>query len=248
MIDESLLRALDEVVSVSPLLIASDYDGVLAPIVDDPAAAFPDMIALGSLEALGRSSPSTHAVAISGRSLATLRALTGDRADITLVGTHGAEEAEADTPLDLARQVTELQNALTGLAKQYPGAEVEHKPIGAAFHYRHVVAKGAAAAGALQVAAAAGARTIPGKMVVECIFGDANKGVAIERLRNRFGAAAVVYLGDDTTDEDAFAVLGDGDVGIKVGPGETLARYRVPEQQDVAAILGYLRKRLVSQN
>ena len=78
-------------------------------------------------------------------------------------------------------------------------------------------------------------------MVIECLFGEGNKGAAVERLRSRFGAAAVVYLGDDTTDEHAFAVLHDNDVGIKVGPGATAANHRIPNQEDVAAVFDHLR-------
>ena len=51
-------------------------------------------------------------------------------------------------------------------------------------------------------------------------------------LRDALGADAVVYFGDDVTDEDVFTVLTPTDVGVKVGEGATAARYRVegPEQ------------------
>jgi trehalose-6-phosphatase len=63
------------------------------------------------------------------------------------------------------------------------------------------------------------------------------KGDALVQLRTELGADAVLYAGDDTTDEDAFAVLGEGDVGIKVGAGETGAAYRVTDPEEFSAVL-----------
>ena len=70
-----------------------------------------------------------------------------------------------------------------------------------------------------------------------------SKGSAIDLLRERDGATAVVYLGDDVTDEKAFARLRDGDVGVKVGPGPSAARYRIDSPEDVAVALAYLAAR-----
>lgn len=236
MIDESLARKIKSVALTSVLLVASDYDGVLSPIVDDPAAAVPDAAALDGLVRLGRL-PDTHAVAISGRSRATLRRLTGAPDAIAMIGTHGAEGLEYEVDTGLAAAVAMLQADLQALARRYPGSEVELKPIGAAFHFRNASSGKQAATKARRIAAAAGARIISGKKVVECVFGDADKGSALRTLRERVGASAVVFIGDDTTDEDAFAVLDDGDVGIKVGPGPTLANYRIEAQGDVAEVL-----------
>jgi trehalose 6-phosphate phosphatase len=69
---------------------------------------------------------------------------------------------------------------------------------------------------------------------------DASKGSALDLLRSRLGATAALFVGDDVTDETAFAVLRDGDVGVKVGPGETAARYRVEDPEEVTAVLELL--------
>jgi trehalose 6-phosphate phosphatase len=75
---------------------------------------------------------------------------------------------------------------------------------------------------------------------------DASKGVAISTLRIRAGLApgsgGVLYIGDDVTDERAFAVLDDdqGDVTVKVGDGPTIARHRIADPQAVTALLDYL--------
>ncbi len=235
MIDDLLMNRLTTVATASSLLVASDYDGVLSPIVDDPAAAEPDRPALGALVRLGQM-PNTHAVAISGRARATLLKLTGNPEGLTMIGTHGAETDGSAGDTSAGDRVSNLQADLLALSRQYPGSEVEIKPIGAAFHYRNAAQGGTAAAKARNIAAAAGARTIAGKKVIECVFGDANKGSALEALRHELGVVAVVFVGDDTTDEDAIAVLRDRDVGVKVGPGETLAQYRIPTQQGVAEV------------
>ncbi|MDX2343494.1 MAG: trehalose-phosphatase [Acidimicrobiia bacterium] len=236
MIDDVLAGKLAAIAATPVLLVASDYDGVLSPIVNDPAAAVPDQPALAALVRLGQL-PDTYALAISGRSRDTLVALTGNPPGVTMIGTHGAEATGDAVKPAATDRVRDLQADLLALSKQYPGSEVELKPIGAAFHYRNAAHGGRSALQARAIAETAGARVIAGKKVVECVFGDADKGSALDAFRQKIDATAVVFLGDDTTDEDAFAVLGSGDAGIKVGPGPTLAAYRIPSQQDVALVL-----------
>ena len=80
----------------------------------------------------------------------------------------------------------------------------------------------------------------PGKDVLELAVTDADKGSALLRLRRELGAAGALYLGDDVTDEDAFAALGADDVTIKVGDGDTVARHRVADIAGVLAVLDRL--------
>jgi trehalose-phosphatase len=77
----------------------------------------------------------------------------------------------------------------------------------------------------------------PGKEVLELAVTDADKGTALLRLRDDLGAVATVYLGDDRTDEDAFRALSPGDLTVKVGEGETAARYRVADPAAVVRLL-----------
>jgi trehalose-phosphatase len=85
----------------------------------------------------------------------------------------------------------------------------------------------------------AGVHVKLGKDVVELAVLQADKGTALQELRERTGAVAVLYAGDDVTDEDAFAVLDParGDVGVKVGSGATAAAHRVGSPEDVTAVL-----------
>jgi trehalose 6-phosphate phosphatase len=106
-------------------------------------------------------------------------------------------------------------------------------------HVRTVADRAAGLALLERAAATAGPHHTakPGKDVLELAVTDADKGSALSRLRSELSAAGVLYLGDDVTDEDAFAVLRAGDVGVKVGTGETRARHRVPDLAGVAAVL-----------
>ena len=60
---------------------------------------------------------------------------------------------------------------------------------------------------------------------------------ALDALREQVRADAVLFAGDDVTDETAFARLRDGDVGVKVGDGETAARFRVADPAAMADVL-----------
>jgi trehalose 6-phosphate phosphatase len=236
LISDSLHARLAVVASAPVLLVASDYDGTLSPIVDDPAAAVPDEDALATLARIG-GLRNTHAVVISGRSLETLRRLTGDPDDLRLIGAHGADDPERSIDRALSVPVARLEERLRELAYQHPGARVEPKVVGAAFHYRNVLHKSEAADRAREIAVEEGARVIEGKMVVESVFGDVDKGTVVADLRIRVGAGAVAFVGDDVTDEHVFAVLGPEDVGVKVGQGSTLARFCVDRQTDVGPLL-----------
>ena len=79
-----------------------------------------------------------------------------------------------------------------------------------------------------------------GKAVIELAVVQTDKGRALDVLRHQVGATAAVFLGDDVTDEKAFRRLRGSDVGVKVGPGDTLASYRIDAPADVAVVLDHL--------
>jgi trehalose 6-phosphate phosphatase len=85
-----------------------------------------------------------------------------------------------------------------------------------------------------------GVHVTRGKHVVEMSVVRADKGTALMGLRDALGAEAVVYFGDDVTDEDVFTRLSPTDVGVKVGDGATAATYRVAEPEQAAEALSLL--------
>jgi trehalose 6-phosphate phosphatase len=223
-----------------PLLLASDYDGVLAPLVGDPSAAVPAPGVAEVLGRLGRADGVTVAL-VSGRGVADLQQTSGLSGPYRWVGSHGAE---FDGPLaaELAARRDALAALLEPEVRRVAGARLEVKPASVAVHVREVEDRAAAAlllerAGTL---ADSSLTRKPGKEVLELAVTDADKGSALLRLRRDLGAAAALYLGDDVTDEDAFAALAEDDVTIKVGDGPTVARYRVPDIAGVLAVLDRL--------
>lgn len=240
MIAPDLTKALRRIARVPVLLVASDYDGTLSPIVDDPAAALPHGAALTALIELC-DLPGVHGLIVSGRSLDVLAHLTGAPDSITLVGTHGAqsEDATSSDP-EANRVVRDLTDTLLRIATSHDGATVEPKPLGAALHYRQAKDPDAVLAAVDEIAARSGIRIIQGKMVVEFVVGTGNKGSAVDDHRKINTADGVVFFGDDVTDEDVFAVLRAGDVGVKVGPEDSLAQYRVGDPDGVAEALQLL--------
>lgn len=241
-----LERRLATLAGARTLLVVSDFDGTLAPIVDHPDDAAPDEDALDALRALG-ALPRTHAAVLSGRDRATLARMVGDGSGLALVGSHGAElDGEATADPATARMLARVASGFDELASRYPGALVERKPAGAAFHVRRVASDlqedaleearaMARGAGVLDERAGTG-RLQPGHLVIEVLFTDASKGDAIAALVERTGATRTVFVGDDRTDEEGFARLGPEDLSVKVGPGETGASVRLAGQERVAPL------------
>jgi trehalose 6-phosphate phosphatase len=238
-LDGGLAAALDELSRRRPLLLASDYDGVLARLRDDPGAAVPEP-GIGDLLTRLAAVDGVTVALVSGRGVDDLRATSGFTGRFRWIGSHGAEFGGPLTG-DLAVRRDALAAALTPLVDAVPGARLEIKPASAAVHVRTVADRDAAqrllADAAAGPGAAPGLTAKPGKDVLELAVTDADKGSALARLRRELDADGVLYLGDDVTDEDAFRVLGSHDVAVKVGPGETAAAHRVADLAGVRAVL-----------
>ncbi|GAA2029834.1 trehalose-phosphatase [Pseudokineococcus marinus] len=248
-LDDGLEEALAALAASPRPLVALDFDGVLAPLVDDRDAARPLERSSAALAALaGLEGERAVALAlVSGRPLASLVPLAAPPAAAALVGSHGAEvrmpgDEEPSAPLDAWQEALlgDVVARARAVVADHPGTDLEVKPAGAVLHTRTAdVATASAAQRALVDGPGRlpGVRVLRGKDVVELAVLDVDKGRSLEALREDLGATAVLYAGDDVTDEHAFAVLRDGDVGVKVGDGGTAARHRVAGPEDVALLL-----------
>lgn len=222
-----------------PLLFL-DYDGTLAPIVDDPAAAYPHPDVPDLLSRLDARHP---VVVITGRHLGDFAALFGNAPPpLRAVGLHGMQESRlGEAPRHtLSDEAAETLRTMRAQLPPIDGLRIEEKGPTFAVHYRAVADE----ADALQ-RLRAWAGTAPdalepvwGKKVLELRPAGTSKGVAVRRIAAEHPDRTPIYLGDDVTDEDAFAVLDAPAVTVKVGEGETRARYRLP---DVEAVVAYLR-------
>jgi trehalose 6-phosphate phosphatase len=240
-----LTAAIDEFVSAPTVLVASDFDGVLAPLVLDPMASRPLPGTVESLRGLAALS-STYAAVVSGRDLATLTRLTGlGDSDVTRIGSHGGESSAGNVAASLTADQRAELDAVTAELEEvtaaHSGARLEHKPAAVVLHTRRMASEAsarAAEAAALEVTARhTGLHVLHGKHVVEVSVVRADKGTALVALRDDVGADAVAYFGDDVTDEDAFRALGPDDLTVKVGSGDTAARFRVESVEDAAETL-----------
>ena len=164
-----------------------------------------------------------------------------------MFGSHGLEERGAPAaPLDDDERYTfdQLEIIATrGADAAGDGAWLEYKPASVVLHTRE--ADDQRAAPAVQAVTNLGrmidgAQVTPGSGVVELLARSASKGDALRALAQREGCDPIVFLGDDVTDEDAFAVMGDDDVSVRVGPGDSRARYRLADPTAVVELLGAL--------
>lgn len=238
----------DSIACASVLLVATDYDGTLAPIVENPDEATPDpeaMVALRALAAL----PNTHVAVVSGRALAELAKLTGRPDKVHLVGSHGSE-FDLGFAESLSPQATALRERLiediTDIVDGAKGFGIEVKPASVAFHFRNAPEEHAQQRVARVLTGPAsldGVFIKHGKKVIELAVVPTSKGSALDRVRRQVGATTCVFFGDDKTDEDAFSHLAPRDMGVKVGAGATIAGYRVADTRDVARKLARISER-----
>lgn len=243
-----LRTAITRLAATPTLLVALDFDGTLAPEVDNPLAARPIPLAVS---AIGRLVvlPQTRVAIVSGRGVASLETVSNAPDDVLLVGSHGVEfhhDGQTEVVLDPGEEtkLDDLRASLLRVTTDYSDVHLEVKPVGFAVHTRVATAEHTVEVVSRSLAAALAA--VPsvtirhGKNVVEFSIRGTTKGNAIERLRRFTSATAVLFAGDDVTDEDAFSVLGPCDLSLKCGSGSTRAVYRVETPEHVACALHLL--------
>jgi trehalose 6-phosphate phosphatase len=238
-----LQAAIGELAHADVLLVASDFDGTLAPIVVNSWEAAAPPAAIEALAALG-DLPRTHTAILTGRSLAQLAGLGPLPASLVRIGSHGAEWGDrliAPLTEDQADALADARSRAVALVHDAPGSVLEDKPTGFAVHVRAMTDRTRADAIPAELARALAdlpaVTLLHGKQVVEATVAHTSKGIALSMLRDAIGATAVFFAGDDVTDETAFEVLGPKDVGVKVGDGPTVAEHRVPGTASVAELL-----------
>src|SRR5438034_4573709 len=199
-IDPALRLAVARVARVPILLVACDYDGTLAPIVDDPNRAMPLPEAVAAVRALA-ALPQTTVAVISGRALRDLAALSRLPSEVHLVGSHGSEfdVGFVDALAPEAQQLrAELVETLTALVRRRAGVRLEVKPASVAVHVRAAdpeLAKIVLESIRTGPATWPGINVTHGKEVVELAVIATHKGMAVDALRTQLSASAVVFIG-----------------------------------------------------
>jgi trehalose 6-phosphate phosphatase len=241
------------------LLLLTDYDGTLAPLADSPGEAWLSDAVRADLRSLARR-PRVHLGVVSGRDLADLRRRVSV-GEATYAGCHGLEiegpglrfehrdaVAQQDTLDAISRQLTQR-------APMVPGMLVESKRFGVAVHYRRVAPdqRRRVEAELARAIRQDGSRLkiFHGSHVIEIqpqvgwTKGDCVLWIRDAVERASAAPLSVLYMGDDWTDEHAFAALGGRAITIRVGADAPAshAAYRVPDVASVQRLLAELAAR-----
>lgn len=252
MAENTLDQATDALATAREPLLALDFDGTLADLVDNPDEARMRPDARQPLEAL-TSSPGVTVALVSGRGLDSLTHVSEPDHRWWLIGSHGIEVrgpsngGAVDIPTADPALRQRVWDDFETVAAGFPGVWVEKKPWGAALHTRSVSTEVEAEVHRLLWALidhyGSTLTTREGHGILESALQSQTKGDGLNALREVIRPDRVLFIGDDKTDEDALAVLTESDVGIKVGPGPSLASHRLGTPADVAVFLADLARR-----
>ena len=225
-----------EMFAWSNVLLAFDYDGTLAPLVNEPAHA---TMRASTRRLLARASQLYPCVVITGRAKADALARLGNVEVCRVVGNHGAEPSPHGDAI--RRRVRRWLPVLKARLAHRQGVRIEDKGFSVAVHYRHARERNATRRAVLTAARSLkDVRLVGGKLVVNMLVPDApHKGLALERERTHFGCDTVIYVGDDETDEDVFQIDRPGQLlSIRVGRKRTSAApYYIRNQAEIDRLL-----------
>lgn len=193
------------------ILVASDFDGTLAPIVPDPSAA---RALPGSAVQLARiaATPAASLAIVSGRSLQEMDRLCEGLPPCWRIGDHGRSAKGPDgAPVPGwpepggSDALADVETEARDLASRHAGMAVERKRHGVCLHLRNVDARAKPLALGQARAwktrwAALGLEAMEGREVIEVQTPGGGKLAAIRRLAELTDSDFVVFAGDDTTD------------------------------------------------
>lgn len=226
-----------------PSLIAFDFDGTLAPIVEHPPHARLEPAVEALLRRLARAS---RVVIVSGRALDDLR----ERAPIgafRLIGNHGNDTVDTDPALAAhsraicRRWRQALEQAIAVRFAGETGVEIEDKGTTLSIHYRRARDPLAAREALVELVAqiVPAPQVIGGKLVLNLLPpGMTTKFEALQRLAEETGTQRILFIGDDDTDEIVFERAPREWLTVRVEPGaSSAARFSLPAQDDVARLI-----------
>jgi trehalose 6-phosphate phosphatase len=231
--------------AVTGLAYFLDIDGTLVDFADSPSAVrlAPTLPAL--VDALVESSGGAVAL-ITGRSIADADRLFARR-QLAIAGQHGHERRSASGVITQhrvsAKVLDPARHDLRAVTARHPELLLEDKGLTLALHYRrapHLVSLAHRVMHGIQKSLDDQYCVHRGKCVVELAPAGRDKGLAIKAFMREspFRGKPPVFIGDDVTDEHGFAMVNRlGGDSIKVGPGPTVAMWRLPS---VAAVLAWL--------
>lgn len=232
------------------LALLLDFDGTISEIVPRPEDAEVSPQIRPVLKALAER-PDFNVAIVSGRALDDLRSRT-NLENVIYVGNHGLEIEAGTTRFrephaeSLRRELRSLSLQLKLALAEAEGHEIEDKGLTLSVHYRRVPEQLHHWVRSVTTGAAARSRSFQcreGKMVLEIRPQiNWNKGYALKWILREVlpSSSLPIYLGDDISDEDAFAAIPEG-ITIRVGePGDSRAQYYLPSVTAVGEFLQWL--------
>lgn len=230
----------------APLLaIFTDFDGTLVEIAEAPDAVQVSPDLPGRLERAARDLDHAFAV-ITGRQIVDIDQFLSPL-HLPVAGAHGAQRRRADGTLlepdaEISAAADAIADAVAPLAMAHPDLILEAKDGAVALHFRQAPRLENECLLIMQEAVAdhPDFTLVQGKMVIEARPTAFDKGRALRAFMREepFIGRTPIFIGDDKTDEDAFRVAQElGGIGIKLGPGETVARMRIADVASVHALL-----------
>lgn len=231
------------------MLCLFDFDGTLAPLVADPDHA---VLPTATLRQLQQLQQLTSVGIVTGRSLADVAARLDFEPDY-VVGNHGLEglpgwqQRAAEMDAICRGWHTTLAAPVASLGA---GVELEDKRYTLSLHYRHAADRQQVCDGLHRLFAQLSPppRIIPGKCVFSLTPAHAgDKGQAVAQLIGMAAARRTVYVGDDVTDEDVFALQRDDLLCVRVGAAtHTAARFFIRDWESMPRLLDQLLFRLTA--
>ncbi len=225
-----------EAFALSNTLAAFDYDGTLAPIVRDPSKAILRATTRRLLAALARLCP---CVVISGRARADALRFVDGVPVRDVIGNDGIEPGQR--PEHFERAVRGWLPIVAKRLASCQGVVIEDKQFSLALHYRRSREKKKARSDIVRTASRLGkVRVILGKQVINVVpDGAPHKGIALLEAREEQMCDTAIYVGDDASDEDVFALNQPGQLlTIRVGGNaQSHAQYFLRNQREVDALL-----------
>ena len=221
-----------------------DFDGTLVELAESPDGIVVPPALADLLKGLSARLDGRLAI-VSGRAIGNLEKHL-DCAGIAVSGSHGLELRLPDgtsAPLAARGELELVSQRIEAFASDRPGLVVEKKPASVALHYRQAPEQAGQVESFMEnLASSAGLCLQPGKMVVEIRPHGRDKGDAVRAFmaKSPFAGALPIFIGDDITDEHAFAAASElGGAGILVGAARpTAAKYRLDDVGSVAQWLG----------
>lgn len=244
-------QLVDDFKNAKKRLILLDYDGTLHDFVPshNPAKAAPDRALLALVRQLSEL-PDTEICIVSGRTRDALENWFG-HLPISLAAEHGSwirqrgEWAQEDVSLQEYKST--LLPLLERYAERTPGAVIEEKNFALVWHYRNVNPELAYARNASlkhdlnTVVGNSGIGVFSGNKIIEIKPRGITKGLVSEEMLASSEADFVLAIGDDYTDEDMFKALPETAYTIKVGTGDSHARFHLPAVESVMTLLQSLK-------